>query len=80
MTLASRLFGSLTFRRALVGLTLILVLLALPLIAFGENVQNDVTVGGNDTFVLGSSTIVNYRIQDTGPPLAVSPLTARPPR
>lgn len=31
-------------------------------IAFADNVQNDVTVGGNDTFTLGGSTTVNYRI------------------
>jgi hypothetical protein len=30
--------------------------------AFADNVQNDVTVGGNDTVVAGSSTTVNYRV------------------
>ena len=32
-------------------------------LALADNVQNDVTVGGNDTFTLGGSTIVSYRIR-----------------
>lgn len=35
-------------------------------VAFADNVQNDVVVGGNDTFTLGGSTTVNYRISATG--------------
>jgi len=31
-------------------------------LALADNVQNDVSVGGNDTFALGGSTVVNYRI------------------
>lgn len=31
-------------------------------LAFADNVQNDVVVGGNDTFTAGGSTTVNYRI------------------
>ena len=31
-------------------------------VAFGDNVQNDVTAGGNDTFTSGGSSTVNYRI------------------
>ena len=30
--------------------------------AFADNVQNDVSAGGNDTITLGSSTTINYRI------------------
>jgi hypothetical protein len=31
-------------------------------VAWADNVQNDVVAGGNDTFILGGSTTVNYRI------------------
>jgi hypothetical protein len=31
-------------------------------VALADNVQNDVVVGGNDTFTAGGSTTVNYRI------------------
>lgn len=54
--------ANMTFRRAAVGLVLLLVLLALPLAVFADNVQNDVVAGGNDTFVAGGSTNINYRI------------------
>ena len=36
--------------------------MALPWAVFTDNVQNDVTAGGSDTFTLGGSTTVNYRI------------------
>jgi len=38
------------------------LLLAIPAIAFADNVQNDVTAGGNDTITTASSTTINYRI------------------
>jgi hypothetical protein len=38
------------------------LLLALTSIALADNVQNDITAGGNDTFYVGGSTTVNYRI------------------
>ncbi|HEX2154456.1 MAG TPA: HYR domain-containing protein, partial [Acidimicrobiia bacterium] len=42
-------------------LTLVM-LLVMGGVAWADNVQNDVTVGGNDTFTVGNSTTVNYRI------------------
>ena len=38
-------------------------MLVLGSVAFADNVQNNVTVGGNDTFTLGGSTNISYRIQ-----------------
>jgi hypothetical protein len=38
------------------------MLLAIPAIAIADNVQNDVTAGGNDTITTGGSTTINYRI------------------
>jgi hypothetical protein len=35
-------------------------------VALADNVQNDVVAGGNDTITSGSSTLINYRIQQTG--------------
>jgi hypothetical protein len=39
-----------------------LLLVAMGAVAVADNVQNDVVTGGNDTFVAGGSTTVNYRI------------------
>jgi Thrombospondin type 3 repeat len=51
-------------RRGRLSLVLGAILAAVLLVgvAYADNVQNDVTVGGNDTFVAGNSTTVNYRI------------------
>jgi hypothetical protein len=38
------------------------MLLVWSSVAWADNVQNDVVVGGNDTFTAGASTTVNYRI------------------
>jgi hypothetical protein len=38
------------------------MLLAIPAIAIADNVQNDVTAGGNDTITTATSTTINYRI------------------
>ena len=35
-------------------------------VALADNVHNDVVAGGNDTIVSGGSTIIKYRIQQTG--------------
>jgi len=43
------------------GLVIVLALTIAPL-GLADNVQNDVVVGGNDTFTAGGSTTVNYRI------------------
>ena len=40
----------------------VLAALLLAAVAYGDNVQNDVVAGGNDTFTAGGSTTVNYRI------------------
>ncbi|NPV67598.1 MAG: hypothetical protein HPY64_10675 [Anaerolineae bacterium] len=44
----------------LMALAIVAVLTASVVLA--DNVQNDVVAGGNDTFTLGSSTSVNYKI------------------
>ena len=50
-------------RRLIVFACLVLIgLLAMPLIALADNVQNDVVAGGNDTIAAGGSTTVNYYI------------------
>ena len=53
-------------KRRRAGVSLILgTLVASGLIvtvALGDNVQNDITAGGNDTFTAGGSSTVNYRI------------------
>jgi hypothetical protein len=44
-------------------LSLVLVLaLAAPWVVWADNVNNDVTVGGSDTFTLGDSTTVGYKV------------------
>lgn len=40
--------------------------LAFPTLAHADNVVNDVTMGGTDTIVAGSSTTVSYKINGTG--------------
>lgn len=46
-----------------VSLTLALIMAMLVTsLALADNVQNDVVVGGNDTFIVGGSTIISYRI------------------
>jgi hypothetical protein len=47
------------------SLALVLTLLLAP-VAFADNVVNDVTVGGTDTFTAGGSTTVDYWIVATG--------------
>jgi hypothetical protein len=44
-----------------ISLAVIMAMLVTSL-ALADNVQNDVVAGGNDTFTVGSSTTVNYRI------------------
>jgi hypothetical protein len=44
-----------------ISLAVIMSMLVTSL-ALADNVQNDVVAGGNDTFTLGGSTTVNYRI------------------
>jgi hypothetical protein len=44
----------------------IAMLVVVPFAAFADNLKDDVTAGGNDTFTAGGSTIVNYWIQATG--------------
>ena len=56
-----KLFTQSPFRWTLIVLTFVL-LLAIPAAVLADNVQNDVVVGGNDIFIAGSSTTVNYRI------------------
>src|SRR5215211_3974715 len=53
-----------TFLRSKVKLLVIAfaVVLAIPAIALADNVQNDVTAGGNDTITTATSTTINYRI------------------
>jgi len=41
-------------------------MIALPWVAFADNVVNDVTVGGTDTFPAGGSTTVGYKVVATG--------------
>jgi hypothetical protein len=41
---------------------MLIAALMLVAVAYADNVQNDVTVGGNDTFIAGGSTTINYRI------------------
>jgi len=58
-------FSRLSFRWALVALVFALTL-ALPWAALADNVVNNVVVGGTDTFTLGGSTTVSYKIVATG--------------
>jgi hypothetical protein len=48
------------FKRSFTLAMILLMLLNSMVLA--DNLQNDVVVGGNDTFILGGSTSVNYRI------------------
>jgi len=50
---------------ASLSLALIMAMLVTSL-ALADNVTNDITVGGNDTFTLGGSTTVSYKIVATG--------------
>jgi hypothetical protein len=49
-------------RLAAMGFT---IMIMLPIGAIADNVQNDVVIGGTDTFTLGSSTTVSYNIHST---------------
>jgi hypothetical protein len=53
-------------RRLAVVATTMVAVISLAAVALADNVQNDVVVGGNDTFTAGGSTTVNYRITATG--------------
>jgi hypothetical protein len=53
-------------RIALIVATAVVGMVSLAAVALADNVQNDVVVGGNDTFTAGGSTTVNYTIQATG--------------
>lgn len=52
--------------RVVLMMALVLTLLALPVLVLADNVKNDVIAGGSDTFTTGSSTTINYYIQQTG--------------
>jgi hypothetical protein len=43
-----------------------MMLAAMPFSAFADNVVNDVTVGGNDTFTAPGSTTINYKVNANG--------------
>jgi len=53
-------------RLALVAGAAFAVLVFGAVMAYGDNVRNDVVAGGNDTFVAGGTTSINYWIQPTG--------------
>lgn len=46
----------------LIAAMTVFFVVALAMVAVADNVQNDVTAGGTDTFTAGGSTTVNYRI------------------
>jgi hypothetical protein len=45
-----------------VAVAAVLIFATMGQYAFGDNVQNDVTIGGTDTITAGESTTINYRI------------------
>ena len=49
-------------RRTAIASLLAIGVFSVAAIAQADNVQNDVTAGGNDTFAAGGSTTINYRI------------------
>ena len=49
-----------------IAMVIVLLALSIPAMVSADNIQDDVVVGGNDTFTAGGSTTINYRIVANG--------------